>query len=240
MSSPKTVGDFTAVGYFFARQLRKELNVPIGLINSSWGGTHAETWTSRDGLSRNEELRTVADRVPVDGEAWKRQQMDSVNQRVVEKQRGLQPTQFSRWRQPETDTRSWPVMNLPSHWERRGLAGLKGIVWFRKEVELTSATDVTQATLQLGPVGELDSTFVNGRFVGSLRERSVPRRYTLPTKLLRPGRNVTAVWVRDSLNMGGFIGASPSLLRLAMPDTSVSCHWRVTGSSCQLPYFLPP
>lgn len=48
--SPKTVGGFSAVGYFFGRDLHKVLNVPVGLINTNWGGTPAQAWTSSDGL----------------------------------------------------------------------------------------------------------------------------------------------------------------------------------------------
>ena len=44
--SPQTVSNFSAVAYFFARKLYKELNIPIGIINSSWGGTDIESWTS--------------------------------------------------------------------------------------------------------------------------------------------------------------------------------------------------
>jgi len=48
--SPKTAGNFSAVGYFFGRSVHKALNVPVGLINTSWGGTRAEPWTSRAGM----------------------------------------------------------------------------------------------------------------------------------------------------------------------------------------------
>jgi sialate O-acetylesterase len=48
--TPETVANFSAVGYFFGRDLQKALNVPIGLITSDWGGTPAEAWTSRQGL----------------------------------------------------------------------------------------------------------------------------------------------------------------------------------------------
>ncbi len=50
VASPETVGDFTAVGYFFARYLQKQLGVPIGLIGSNWGGTRIEPWTTPDGF----------------------------------------------------------------------------------------------------------------------------------------------------------------------------------------------
>ncbi|CAN5909066.1 sialate O-acetylesterase [soil metagenome] len=49
-SNPTNVGAFTAAGYFFGRELRKQLNVPVGLINTSWGGTRAEAWTSKPAL----------------------------------------------------------------------------------------------------------------------------------------------------------------------------------------------
>ena len=59
-----TTGDFTAVGYFFARKLFKELNVPIGLVNTSWGGTMVETWTSREAFEKTEEFKDLFSTVP--------------------------------------------------------------------------------------------------------------------------------------------------------------------------------
>jgi len=60
--SPETVGNFSAVGYFFGRCLNKELNVPIGLINTSWGGTIAEAWTSRPGLEGEGDFKPILER----------------------------------------------------------------------------------------------------------------------------------------------------------------------------------
>ena len=60
--SPKTVGGFSASAYFFGRKLHKELNVPIGLINSSWGGTPAEAWTSLSSLQAIPEAKPMLDR----------------------------------------------------------------------------------------------------------------------------------------------------------------------------------
>ena len=60
--SAKSVGHFSAAGYFFGRKLHKELNVPIGLINSSWGGTPAEAWTSRPTLEATPESKPILER----------------------------------------------------------------------------------------------------------------------------------------------------------------------------------
>lgn len=60
--SPATVADFSAVGYFFIRQVHKELGVPVGMINSSWGGTPAEAWISRPSLESVPRLKPLLDR----------------------------------------------------------------------------------------------------------------------------------------------------------------------------------
>ena len=57
--SPDVAGSFTACGYFMARKLHKELNVPIGLINSSWGGTRVEPWTPPVGFQKVEALQDI-------------------------------------------------------------------------------------------------------------------------------------------------------------------------------------
>src|ERR1041385_1550843 len=62
--SPATAGDFTAAGYFFARELYDQLKIPIGLINTSWGGTHVETWTSREGFEGSEEFKNMIAQMP--------------------------------------------------------------------------------------------------------------------------------------------------------------------------------
>jgi sialate O-acetylesterase len=59
--SPQTAADFTAVGYFFARDLQKVLNVPIGIIHSSWGGTPIKAWTSHDAMQSDPDLNRVAE-----------------------------------------------------------------------------------------------------------------------------------------------------------------------------------
>ena len=62
LCSPQTISDFSAVAYFFGRELHKELNVPVGLIHTSWGGTPAEAWTSRDTLESDPEFELILKR----------------------------------------------------------------------------------------------------------------------------------------------------------------------------------
>jgi sialate O-acetylesterase len=60
--TPETVADFSAVAYFFGRELHKELDVPIGLIHTSWGGTPAEAWTKREVLEAEADLAPIVQR----------------------------------------------------------------------------------------------------------------------------------------------------------------------------------
>jgi len=57
--APETVPPFSAVGYFFGRMLHQDLGAPVGLIGSSWGGTPAESWTSRDTLEADADLKAI-------------------------------------------------------------------------------------------------------------------------------------------------------------------------------------
>ena len=90
--TPETIPDFTAVGYFFGRDLHKELNVPIGLINSSWGGSAAEAWTTRETLLGNPDLKHLVeqwDKRAKDADAtWKDyiQQLDDWRQKALERE----------------------------------------------------------------------------------------------------------------------------------------------------------
>ncbi len=63
-ATPDTVGQLSAVSYYFARELRKDLNVPVGVIVSAWGGTVAEAWTDRATLEADPGLKYLADAEP--------------------------------------------------------------------------------------------------------------------------------------------------------------------------------
>jgi sialate O-acetylesterase len=60
VATPETVGEFTAVGYFFGREIHEALGVPVGLIHTSWGGTPAEAWTSEQGLAADPDLASIS------------------------------------------------------------------------------------------------------------------------------------------------------------------------------------
>jgi len=210
--TPQSAPEFSAVGYFFGRDLQRELDVPIGLIDSSWGGTVAEAWTSTGALEGLGDFKQALERVrteqanqgkpPVKFEEamaawWKKNDPGSADQ----------PT----WADPKLDANAWKSMALPGHWEERGLPDFDGIAWFRKEVKLPEAWDGKELNLSLGAIDDRDTTYLNGTEVGHQNAHNTGRKYKVPAGLARAGRNVIAVRVLDTAGQGGFAGSKDEM-----------------------------
>lgn len=206
--SPATAADFTAVGYFFARDLYKSLNVPIGLINTSWGGTHSETWTSREGFESSPEFKEMISTMPsLDLEALAKEKFEAQVSKLKALGMTFPVTGSDQWKNEAFDDTAWPVMSLPGVWEQKGLASIDGVVWFRKVVMISSADAGKAATVELGPVDDSDETFVNGEPIGSMKNKySDNRKYSVPSGILKEGKNVIAVRVEDTGGDGGING----------------------------------
>lgn len=230
--SPQTAPEFTAVGFFFGRALHLARGTPIGLIHSSWGGTPAEAWTSREGMAQvpgYEEALARVDRVRRDP-AGARAEFERTLARwfdLNDPGSNANPA----WTTAALDATAWPTMRLPAIWEGNGLAqDFDGVVWFRREVEIPPAWSGHDIELHLGAVDDVDTTWINGRFVGSTKNWTAPRIYRLPAGTLKTGRNVIAVRVLDTGGGGGIWGGGDTmrLARIDEPATSIALdgEWR--------------
>ena len=197
-------GGFSAVGYFFGRTLNKELNVPIGLIHTSWGGTIAEAWVSGDALKAK-----MPDFVPavrqVEGQAGASKQTD-YNQAVSDWFTKNDAGTAGNYAAETFDASAWKTMKLPTAWEQAGLPDYDGVVWFRKEVTLAESAAGKEAVLHLGPIDDNDTTYVNGVKVGATNGYQTERNYKIPANTLKAGKNVLAVRVMDTGGNGGIYG----------------------------------
>lgn len=214
--SPATTGNFSAVGYFFGRELHQALGVPIGLINTSWGGTVAEAWTSREALHAVPELRQFTDLLDEvlpgaeEGLAIHEEAMrawDAATRRVDGENTG-----YPRgWADHGFASDDWGRMALPAYWQARGLH-TNGVVWFRKEVEIPTAWAGRTLTLSLGKIDKADTTYFNNVRVGgiSISERedawNIRRVYTVPGELVQAGRAVIAIRAFSHVWAGGVVG----------------------------------
>ena len=207
VATPEAVKDFTAVGYFFGRDLHLARHVPIGLIHASWGGTPAEAWTSEAGLRPLPDFADTPEQLEIlsaDPAAARRQYEARLETWFIANDTGS--AEGRSWRDPALDAGAWKTMKLPTLWEDAGEPDLNGVVWFRKTFDLPASAANAAAELQLGMVDDIDTTWVNGVKVGSTFGYNVVRKYPVPVGVLKPGRNVVAVRVLDTGGGGGIWG----------------------------------
>ena len=223
--SPATSPHFSAIAYFFGRELNQKLHVPIGLINTSWGGTVAETWTSDQMIAQNPDFTNQLEQLKkVNLDDYAKSIEKEVRDRVGETStvdmgmKGDQPI----WAAPEFNDTSWKTMQLPGYIESNGLQGVDGIIWFRKEIYLTPAEANQNSTLYLAKVNDSDNTFINGTLVGVTKLQAEKSRvYPIQAGILKPGKNILTVQMEDIGGMGGIYG-NPATLYLQCGEKIIS------------------
>lgn len=205
VSTPETAANFSAACFFMGRELRKTTRAPIGLIDATWGGSVIQDWISREGLAAlktyDEGLAVLSDyaRDPASGSAkWSA---------MLDRWAAAKLGAANDGQRPDLDDRSWKTMPMEAFWETNpGLETFDGVIWLRAEVTLTKAQAAQGATLALGPVDDTDTTFVNGREIGSSEGWDTPRSYRLERGALKAGRNLVALRVVDAGGGGGAWG----------------------------------
>ena len=228
--TPKSVANFSAVAYFFGRDLHRTQSVPVGLIQTTWGGTPAEAWTTPDFArqlpdfaDRVEELQSDSAEHSINAYEQKMQEW----QKLVDQKMAEALDQETSWHMPDIDDSNWDSMQLPVLWEQAGLPGFDGIVWYRKTFNLSENLANQSGTLTLGPIDDIDVTFINGEQVGTTEQYNEPREYEIPAKTFKTGENVIAVKVVDTGGGGGIWGTAKQMaLNFGEESISLSGDWR--------------
>ena len=219
--TPERVRGFSAVAYFYGRELHAELGVPIGLVSSNWGGTPAESWTRAETLRAHGGFDAGLDQLEREragGDDLDREYEEA----LADWQEAFEASDAGAagWHEASWDTEGWETAELPAAWSGTELQGFDGTVWYRRAVELPDAWAGRELTLELGAIDDEDVTWFAGERVGGLEgpgHWQTPRSYSVPASLVRAGRAHVAVRVYDTGGEGGFT-SSAGALRIGPSD----------------------
>lgn len=199
--SPASSKNFSAVAYFFGRKLNQDLNIPIGLINSSWGGTNVETWISWDVMSKKDEFKNVDINKLIAGSPEMKKKREAYDE-ALRNDIGMR----EHWYEQSSGAADWKTAEAPKEWSGTSIGDADGVVWFRKTFSLDADDAQSGGVLSLGPIDDWDETYVNGEKVGGRQMYNEDRLYQVPKGLLKAGENTVVVKITDTGGGGGFWG----------------------------------
>jgi len=238
--NPENIKNFSAAGYYFGRDLQKEIDVPIGLIHTSWGATAVETWTSKESITKIPKYEDFGSRIDNYNEATMAQKYEDNLKKALggfpEKELGMD----EKWMLPNTDRSNWNTIELPTLWENAGYNRLNGRVWFSYDFMLTEQELVENAKLHLGEIHDSDISWVNGAKVGEMNwANDVERNYSIPAEILKVGKNNISVRVEDKYYKGGFDSKPEKMfVQIGQKKIAINGDWKMKVDKV-IPDFVP-
>ncbi len=235
--NPQTILNFSAVAYFFAKELNEKYKVPIGIINASVGGSSAEAWMSAEALKEFPNYLAEAEKFKNQTyineiQASERKASNEWYAQLNQTDKGLQAR--PGWKDPSFNPEEWPSMPIPGYWADHGLDAVNGAIWFRREIEVPSSMTGKSARLQMGRIVDADSIFINGKFIGTTGYQYPQRNYQIPAGLLKAGKNVVVIRVISNSGRGGFIHDKPYRIFAERDTLSLTGNWQVQVG-CTMP-----
>ena len=217
-ASPNQIEKFSATAYFFARKLHEKLDIPIGIIHSSWGGSPCESWTSEEKLVElgiyEEALNEMNQNVPKKViDKWFGQfnsidvpKQKDFNDRLEKEYEELVFLDNQLNRIDFNDT-EWKEVMLPGRFDSLVSSNFDGVVWLRKDIFIEKVN--VDYNLHIGYIDDMDKTYINGNFIGGLNGWGYwnkKRRYKIPKLFLKEGKNTIAIRAIDTGGPGRFEG----------------------------------
>lgn len=220
----ENVMNFSALAYFFAKEMYEKNKVPVGIINSSWGGTPIEAWISEEGLKEfpiyindkrlYEDDAYCAHIKKLEGESFYRWNLS-----LYRSDAGLH--EKTPWYASNYDDSNWQTVNMFSRtWGNDGLNPIAGSHWLRQNVEIPQTWNNKEVTLRLGCIIDADSVYVNGTFAGTTGYQYPPRIYRIPAGILKPGVNNITVRIISNGGQPEFVQEKP--YKLICDDESIN------------------
>ncbi len=230
--SPETVSNFSAVLYFFGRELYENIETPIGLIDASWDGSSAQAWVASDYLEKIQGFEKVKEKLILTAREFEpfndwigQMKQIPINELIGAKVFRFESDKIKPYISLNFDDSRWDTV---SHTNLSKVFGedyggydlegydVNGVVWFRQKFQFLGDTHSDSLAIFLGPIKYLNSTFLNGNLIGrkehwGSNEGNVV--YKISSKELKKGENILTVRVIDVWGNAGFKkGVIPKIL----------------------------
>lgn len=228
--SPEKVLEFSAVAYFFAKDIYEKEKVPIGLINSALGGSPVEAWMSDTALKSFPESYQEAQKFKNDDLIAEITKNDAKRNDDWYAELNMIDKGMSSgkpiWNQNDMSISDWKEMKIPGYWANEELGNVNGAVWFKKEIIVPKSFAGQSAKLFLGRIVDQDFVYLNGEFVGTTGYQYPPRRYDVQANILKEGKNTITVRVVNSSGRGGFVEDKPYFLAVNNDTIDLKGNWK--------------
>lgn len=223
-ANPETVLNFSAVAYFFAKDLYEKYKIPIGIIHSSVGGTPVQSWVNSESLVNFPDYKNVADPLKDSAEVSRiltdhRLKTIAWHKSAEEDDLGIR----ENWAQtPYAKDPQWKEMTGLDQFIKQFLGLKYGVMWFKTEVDIPASLTGQSANLLLGTMSTSDETYINGQKVGGINSSYTDRDYVVNAGILKPGKNT--ITIRLISNANGFSFHPKNIYQLKFKDDSIALN----------------
>jgi sialate O-acetylesterase len=199
--------DFSAVAYYFGKQLLKETGVPIGLITTAWGGTNIEAWTSMETLAKYNHIKKIYEGLDKAYDNTKTREEKSPVTRLNMIKKAVYQGEGLRqgWEAVNTPVVDWDTVTLPQVKDNELFRDFDGAVWFRRSFDVPLPFRGKNLRLNLGNLYDHDMVWINGNLIGESFESAISRRYVVNSYLIKPEGNEIVIRIFDYGDVGGLI-----------------------------------
>lgn len=212
-AKPGEAEKFGALVYFMAKELyERNGHVPVGVVNSSWGGSKIETWLSEKAVAGYPEMAVRLSLVEDDlfrdlVEKSENRASYLWQKTMIENDKGYKG---NHWASPAIDDSAWQEVELlGNEWGTANGKAINGSHWLRRSFNVDADHALKPAELRLGCIVDADSVWVNGKFVGFTAYQFPPRIYQVPEGLLHQGENNVTVRVVSNIGVPHFVPEKP-------------------------------
>ena len=221
--TPETIIDFTAAGYFFAKNMREKYDVPIGLVNATKGSTNIKQWMPSEALGIKNRIEILNKKVKSQRQLLHDKYLFSPNEEMTFEKK-------QTWITQEYSDEKWANIELPLKWGTDDFMEMVGKIWFRKVFYLDNKPSKDSTIkVSLALIDDSDISFLNGEKIGEgSRDYHNTRQYSINNSLLQKGENVFAICVENFGFFGGISGDPKEMfLEIDGEKKSLAGDWKM-------------